>query len=350
MYLNSWAICISTFSNCLIIEEFISSESKTFDLQKLFQTSIKLIFLTSIILFAGNQVLLSGQYNGLCLCIFGYASLKLTNNYFIYSNQIEPLIYQRFTRALVTLVISLACFHYKITSNLTADQILFLISGISLGTLLLNLRGWSTLRIVFLANCVKNPKININRLVTRNIVLLIDLVQWPIIYKILALDKTPSEYSVIYFAGIILPIANLISVTLRELYLTQSTFHKKLNYKLVRSYILYVNLITTIAYGITTLSCSDIFSCVFGLSVLGTSISIVGPFGVMIYKNGLEKIDCVSNFIILLLLLIILCVASRIRPLNLIKVTFLVMQIKYLVQIFTVVVYQKDQQQYIKLA
>ena len=289
--LNSWAIYLSTFIYLSIIDLHISPEGENVDMSYLFGMSTFVMIAVSLFLCAlyaigGHEfVHFSVIFTAIC-----YALVKLLTQYFLYCSQIGGVVGLRYGRSLLIGIVIISLYlvkeYYQIVINAT-NQVL--IQGFICAIVSFVLIFIFKINIEFKKDeFIEIYEVFKSRIVKRNISMVFDMVHIPLMYHIISENSEYLSSSFIYALGLILPMAYVISVILKEQMITKLG---KNGYHLISMMSKFLLAFISISYSMIAVQYlfGDLY-LVASLFFLGCLISFSGCVGLSIYKKGLEKL------------------------------------------------------------
>lgn len=161
--------------------------------------------------------------------------------------------------------------------------------------------------------------------------MIFDMIHMPIMYYIISDNSQFLNSSFVYTLGLVLPMAYVISVILKEqlmIKIDSNGFNLATN---ISKWMLFV---VTLSYiSISILYVQGEGYQIFSLLLLGTLISFSGCIGLNIYRKGLEKYDLITNIVVMLFLLSVFWLGIIESPQNQVFLSVIFVSLKFTVQI-----------------
>ncbi len=332
--INSWAIYFSTFFYLSIIELYVSPEGKSFEISSLLNSSFFTliscsVFFIFLYFFVGYNYI---SFSVLFTAIF-YALIKLITQYFIFSSKTEGVVLLRYGRSLLIgfsiLILYLLKENYGVI--LDAKGQLY-VQGIICCFISIIVVFFFNIKFTFNKTEVSDVLYIFRyRIAKRNFSMLFDMIHMPIMYYIISDNSQFLNSSFVYTLGLVLPMAYVISVILKEqlmIKIDSNGFNLATN---ISKWMLFV---VTLSYiSISILYVQGEGYQIFSLLLLGTLISFSGCIGLNIYRKGLEKYDLITNIVVMLLLLSVFWLGIIESPQNQVFLSVIFVSLKFTVQI-----------------
>ncbi|WP_432453558.1 hypothetical protein ACRRS0_21470 [Agarivorans sp. QJM3NY_29] len=332
--LNAWAIYLSTFIYLSIMELYISPEGKSVDISKLFNTSFfTLVALSFIIIFlyflAGSNYL---SFSIITTSIF-YAFIKLLAQYFLFRKQTEGVVFLRYGRSLLIIIMVFILYLVKNIGEVivTSEDQLYIQGGICalvicFAIFIFNIKFYFNEGSFF--EIYRNFK---GRIVKRNFSMLFDMIHMPILYHVISHNSNLMNATFIYAVGVVLPLAYVVSVILKEQVIVKLNGGKLSSVDRISKMMIFVVLFFYV-FIMAIHSYDEYYQLTF-LILLGSLITFSGCVGLNIYRKGLEKYDLANNLFVMVFLLLISNSWIDISPQMQVILSIFIVSLKFTVQL-----------------
>lgn len=332
--INSWAIYFSTFFYLSIIELYVSPEGKNVKISSLLNSSFFTLisfaaFFILLYFFVGHDYI---SFSVLFAAIF-YAFIKLITQFFIFSSKTEGVVLLRYGRSLLIGFSILILYILKENTGLILDaKGQLYVQGIICCLI--------SIIVVFCFNMKFNfDKTEVSdvyyifryRIAKRNFSMLFDMIHMPIMYYIISENSQFLNSSFVYTLGLVLPMAYVISVILKEQLMIKIDSN---GFNLATNISRWMLFVVTLSYiSISILYVQGEGYQILSLLLLGTLISFSGCIGLNIYRKGLEKYDLITNIVVMLFLLSLFWLDIIESPQNQVFLSVIFVSLKFTVQI-----------------